>query len=541
MPINRRLLETNSNSSSRSASRARTPRPDGEENGQLDFAFNNLEELLSSKLENLEGWREKNYDFKQETVDELNKSRITSSSSINELIHSLQKPRTEVSSESRELILAQLFRLIVIKSLLVYNEARLGTNSYVTEEKVADLIFVLMKNEYRSPQEFLLLFRCTIALIASDIDEFSGLVDGEFLNFLRLLITEPANSVITNENKSHVITGYVGLLLIIHNGASGYGIDSIVSWLFEVTDGFAMSALTSMREFKEGDREYSTFFDDLSQQRIVDDITSKQNGESLISIAGLHGVGCLLTLIPKTEFLNELIQELMPKLVDLLDNELNIEISKAAGRVIALCYEIYSYNNDEEANDSQFDEDFNENSPYYEQEQITSTLTRLANLNDKKIAKKEKKEAHSIFRDILHTVESYGKYDTRIEILKKSPTGMEILSKIMDSNFIKLSKTKSIQINSWFLYLRLIHLKWCFSFGVHNQLISNSLIRDVLKEPPTDFQLKYGYQGTEDEVHDDGFSVDAKHELDDKKRSNMLKKARVNKLAEEMQELEINK
>ncbi|EGV63871.1 hypothetical protein PSN45_004054 [Yamadazyma tenuis] len=532
------LLDDKSNSSSRSVSRARTPRPDGEENGQLDFAFSNLEELLSSKLENLEGWREQNYDFKQDTVNEWNRARITSSGSIKELIHSLQVSRNEVSSDSRELILAQLYKLIVVKSLLVYNESRIGTDDYVGEESVSDLIFILMRRDARSPQEFLLLYRCTIALIVSDIDEFSSLADGEFMLFMKSLITEPATAIITNENKSHVISGYVGLLMILHNGSSGYGIDSTISWLYEITEGYCLSALTSIRDFKEGNREYSTFFDDLSKQRIVNELTTKQNSEALIGIAGLHGVGCLLTLVPRNDFLNEIIEDLIPKLLELFDNELNVDISKASGRVIALCYEVYHYRNDE---DEDNDADFNDNSPYYEQEEITSVLTRLVNLNDKKVSKKDKKDIHSIFRDILNTVENYGNYDTRIEILKRSPRGLEILSEIMDLNFIKLSKTRSIQINSWFLYIRLIHLKWCFSFGVHNQLISNPSARDVLKEPPTDFEVKYGYEGDEDEENNSSYYNDTKYEMDDKKRTKKLNKLRVNKLTEEMEDLGLNK
>ena len=112
----------------------------------------------------------------------------------------------------------------------------------------------------------------------------------------------------------------------------------------------------------------------------------------------------------------------------------------------------------------------------------------------------------------------------------------------MDSNYIKLSKTRSLAINSWFLYLRLIHLKWCFSFGVHNQLVSNDTIRDILKEPPSDYQLKYGGNDAYgDEDYDDSFniSVSDKFATDDKKRTEQIRKARVNKLAETIEDLEI--
>lgn len=537
MPVNRRhILDEGSNSSSRSASRARTPRPDGEENGQLDFTFNNLEELLAKKLESLENYQDGS-DLRQSQAAEMGRSRITSSNtSINDIIHSLQQSRTDVSSESRELLLAQLYKLIVIKSLLVSNEENLGSKNYVDDNKVQDLVYILMKNDSRSSHEFLLLFRSVIALIASDIDEFSSIVDGEFTNFIKNIIAGPSTSIITNENKSHVISGYVGLLLVLNNGSSGYGMDDTINWLFEITDGVCISAINAMRDFKQGNREHSTYFDDLSHQRIIDEIMYKQNSESLIAVAGLHGVGCLLTLLQRNDFLNGVIEELMPKLVELLDNEENIEISKASGRVIGLCYEIFSYNNEEEEDD---EEEFNFNSPYYEQEQLVSILTRLTNLSSKKISKKDKKEVHSIFRDILNTIKNYSKKETRVEIYKKSEEGMEILNSSMDSNYIKLSRTRSIQINSWFLYLRLVHLKWCFGFGVHNQLVSNGSIRDILKEPPTDYEMKYGVVDQDDEDFRSFKNINEKYDVNDKKRSNMLKKARENKLTEEMDDLGI--
>ena len=36
------------------------------------------------------------------------------------------------------------------------------------------------------------------------------------------------------------------------------------------------------------------------------------------------------------------------------------------------------------------------------------------------------------------------------------------------------------------------HLRWCFSFGLHNQLVGNDSVRDVLKEPENEFN--YGTQ-----------------------------------------------
>lgn len=547
-PDRRQLLreDSGSNSNSRSSSRARTPQVDGEENGSLDFNFNNMEEILAAKLENLERvYNQDNVgDQIQQQATEMNKAKITSKdTTINDIIHSLAtSSRTDVSSQSRELLLAQLYKLIAIRSLVVYNEANFGTKRYVDENKVYDLRNLLMTGNYRSENEFLLLFRSTIALICSDINEFGSLADGAFINHIKVLITEPPSLIITNMNKSHLITGLVSLLLIIHNGSSSYGLDSTLTWLFDLTEETCINAFTALREFNQGDREYSTKFDQLSEQRILDEIAMKQSTESYMCVAGLHGVACLLTLLPRGEFLNSIIEEMVPKLIDLLDNEVNNEVSKASGRTIAICYEIYSYNNDADSEDIDEDEEYNSNAPFYEQEVLMSTLERLTNATSKKINKKDKREVHSIFRNIYESVKNYSKLETRLEIYKKSPTGLEILNESMDSNYIKLSKTKTLLINSWFLYIRLIHLKWCFSFGVHNQLTGNDTIRDILHEPPSEYQLKYGESGPMDDevfIESNYTSINDKHDQDYKSRTTKVRKARVNKLDEQMEELEL--
>ena len=545
--------DVKSNSSSRSASRVRTPKVDGEENGSLDVNFQSIEELLTMKLESLQSLLEKqslqdestitgntdSQDYKQKSISHLNQARIQSGlTTINDIIHSLSMSRTEVSSQSREMLLAQLYKLIVSKPLIVYNEENAGTKNYVSEDKVLELIKLLTSGDYRSPSEFLLLFRSCIGLLASDIDEFGELISQDFLNLLQRLIQDPTTQNINSENKASVITGYTGLLMILHNGSSSYGIDDKVTSLIELAEGYNASSNTLTAQLRSGDREYSTFFAEDVDKKIISDSVNQANGEAAVAIAALHGAGCLLTLIERGEYLNDYITDTMPKLVALVDNE-NIEIAKAAGRIIALCYEIFTYDNSGDADE---ETEYNANSPYYEQEELSAIIERLANFPTHKITKKNKKETHSIFRDILYTIANYTSYEKRIEILKKSPEGIDIINSLMDSNYIKLSKTRSLAINSWFLYLRLIHLKWCFSFGVHNQLVSNDTIRDILKEPPSDYQLKYGGNDAYgDEDYDDSFniSVSDKFATDDKKRTEQIRKARVNKLAETIEDLEI--
>ena len=82
----------------------------------------------------------------------------------------------------------------------------------------------------------------------------------------------------------------------------------------------------------------------------------------------------------------------MFKLVPLLDNDEDRDIAKAAGRVIGVIYEMYDYGQNADAdNGGDFDNEYNENSPYYEQESLLAILTRLLNLSSKKVAKRDKK------------------------------------------------------------------------------------------------------------------------------------------------------
>lgn len=542
------------NASSRSASRVRTPKVDGEENGQLDINFLSIEELLTSKLESLQALLDQqlpqpddlgrdstsNQDVRQKQIGQLNKERIQSGlTSINDIIRSLSLPRNEISSQLRELLLAQLYKLIVSKPLVTYNDENAGTALYVSDDMVSELLKIFLSKSYRSESEFLLMYRSCIALLCSDIEEFGYLVTTEFLEAILQLLVDSTTATVTNENKANLVTGLCSLLLILHNGSSSFGIDEKVNELLDLADASAKGALTLSNELDAGDREYSTFFDTNVDKQIVSDANQKVRSEVNFAAAALHGAGCLLTLLPRGDYLNEFISDQMPKLVEMVDDDVNIDVAKAAGRVIGLCYELFTYSDKDEDNDDQ-DDDYNYNAPYYEQAALFSIIERLANISTKRVSKKERKDAHTIFRDIQATLVNYTDVEKRTAIYRKSDEGQELLRSMFDSTYIKLSKSRSLPINSWFLYLRLIHLKWCFSFGVHNELVGNDSIRDILREPPTDYDLKYGVSGDrhEDDTHHHSYTSD-RFEDDEVKRTQRIRKARVNKLALEMDHLEL--
>lgn len=547
-----------SNSSSRSASRARTPLPDGEENGAMDINFLSIEELLSKRLESLqalmfqsENEEQENrdsmvanaQDFRQKDAQLMNRSRIQSdSTTINDIVASLQHLRSEVSSLSRELLLAQLYKLVATKSIAVYNLEHAGTDAYVTEEVVLALIKTLTSQDYRSPSEYILLYRSCIGLLASDLEEFGEIVSPDFLAKIELLILDPPNAYVTNENKASTITGYCGLLLVLHAETSAFGVDDKIKWLLEYGQGFVQSSINLKIQLNTGDREYSTLMDEKDDKRLVSEQESNLQAEANIAVAALHGVAVLLTLLPRGDYLNELLNHVATEAVEIIDNDVLIELSKAAAKLLALCYELYTYEESIE-DDEEDDEEFNYNAPYYEQESILAVCNRLANVSSKKIGKKEKKETNSVFREVANAIQYYSDAEKREEIYKKSPAGIELLNSSVSTTHVKLSRSKSLAINSWFLYFRLLHLKWCFGFGLHDQLVGNQTIRALLKEPKSKYQDKYSGDA-DDDFGASGFARNAKSDVErfanaEKKRDNDLKKARVDKITQELEDLNL--
>lgn len=525
----------------------------------MDINFLSIEELLSRRLESLqtlmflsENEEQENrdsmiansQDFRQTNAILMNKSRIQSdSTTINDIINSLLHPRSVVSSLSRELLLAQLYKLIVTKPIGIYNEEKSGTDEYVTEEVVLSLIKSLLNGDYRSPSEFILLYRSSIGLLASNLEEFGEIVSTDFLASIEQLILEPPNSFVTTENKSSLVTGYCGLLLILYAETSAFGVDDKIKWLMEYAQGFVQSSISMQAQLDTGDREYSTLMDEKDDKRLVKEQETNLQSEANIAIAALHGVAVLLTLLQRGDYLNDILSNIASELAEIIDNDVILDLSKAAAKVLALCYELYTYENSADAEEDK-DDEFNYNAPYYEQEAILAVCNRLANVSSKRVGKKDKKETNSVFREVAYTIEYYTDEEKREEIYKRSPAGIELLNNSVSTTHVKLSRSKSIMINSWFLYFRLLHLKWCFGFGLHDQLVSNPSIRALMKEPNSKYQDKYSFDDENADFGASGFGRNAKTDVErfaklDKKRDNDLKKARVNKLTQDLEDLQL--
>ena len=175
---------------------------------------------------------------------------------------------------------------------------------------------------------------------------------------------------------------------------------------------------------------------------------------------------------------------------------------------------------------------------------MISILTRLLNLSSKKVSKKDKKEISSVFRNIINTIETYTDSSKRQQVYKRTEEGIELLNNCVDTINIKLSKYKQLKVNSWYLATRLRHLKWCFSFGLHSQLVANETIRDVLKEPDNEYSYGGSHGIDVDDIEDHEILheyMDQKHSTDEKLRHERRKKERMAKIDDQLEGLNLNK
>ncbi|KAA8902643.1 hypothetical protein DIURU_002752 [Diutina rugosa] len=521
---------------------------DDSDDEAVEADFNRIQDLLRKRLESLQMTVENDKgvektldnnmnknDRKQYEAEKLNKARIKSeATSPNEIINSLQQSRTDVSTTSREILLAHLYQVLVSKSVVVWNEEHMDTSGYVSDVEVEKLIKVLLDGDYRTDVELYYLVRSVVALIVSDIDEFGTFVNPQLLQTFQKLVTEGSGSVVTAENKATIVNGLVNMTLVLHHGSSNFGLDDTAKWLMDLAEGFATSAFNLRSQLSSGDREYSTLITDKhSDDKLVSEAVLKVNGESAVAVAALHGLATVLTLLSRGEYLNELVEDFMLKLVPLVDNDADAEIAKAAARVVAVIYEVYTYGEDDDADD----DEYNTNAPYYEQEQLFAIFDRLANLSTKKVSKKDRKSVHSVFRNILNSMKAYTNPVTRAELSKRSPEGMEIINASFPNVTLRLSKYKSWPIDTWGMYSRLRSLKWCFSFGLHHQLVASESLRDILKD---DVSHHRHLEIDESRLDDAGYTdlvddaLSKMNEMNDKQRAEKRRRDRDNKFHENM-------
>lgn len=471
--------------SSRSNSRAPTSRlmssagsMDSED--EADFSFNGLDELIINKLNSY-------LDSVESTIldsDVEGKTNLTTHS-ISDLFHSLSMARTTVSTDARELLLARLYQLIIAKPL-------------ITEEGLVNEFNVEQLIKYytgaRTENEKLLTLKVMTTYSCSDIEEVSSLLISDVLPVLTADLRKVEE--VSANLRANIMICYASLLLCIYDGSGAYGLDETSESILELIEG------------------------------LVNSTDGAQEADVIIN--GLHAIGVIISVIYHGDNdINELIEDVLPRLVDFLEND-DLNISKAAGRVIALLYELYDYADDEDEDD----EDSYEQSPFYDFDHLRSTVNSLSTLSSKNVNKKLKRESKSIFRDILVTLDSYSTRESRLELLKHPLT----------LSHLKLSKSRSLLIQSWYSFVRLIHLRYVFSAGLHENLLCNSELGALIKKPKSHDKFSKFDRDEDAEVADEGrtFGADQKRKISGKKKDIEINHARSEKVLREMGDLSIN-
>lgn len=399
--------------------------------------------------------------------------------SISEALESLGKSRTEVSTESREALLSDLYRWIVSKPLHLQP-------GLVDEDDITELIKLFRRTSMTSQKpEVLLLILVITAYAASDTDEVATQVVNDYLPYVQekfFLVNETDADI-----RANLILSYTTLIVVIMDGSGCFGLEESIPKFLEIVEGLVA-------------------------------VVDKNQKEVPVICNTLHGIGCLITLLYKgrqsTQVLDELIEDVTPSIVNILTTCNNLDIQKSCGRLIALFYELFDYQDDHDAGPDEL-----ELSPYANIEELKSFIKDLTNQGSRKIGKKDRKDYSSMFRDVLTTLERNESKDERLANRDSTQT----------LSHINLSKSRSVAITSWYSYLRLIHLRWCFTSGLHLQLISNSDLSKVIRKPDHagEEQKSSKYEFNEDEGP--AFTDEEGGKMTGKKKTVTINKDRVEK------------
>lgn len=230
-----------------------------------------------------------------------------------------------------------------------------------------------------------------------------------------------------------------------------------------------------------GDAEIETIMDEFLEIIESDGSSIEAPDSGEVVAAACEEWGFLATYIDDMEQQTE---AAMDAFVEQLESS-DASVQVAAGENIALLYE-KSYTErepeDELASDAEDEDGFPiDNSfvkryeVYRQTNQLKHTLSRLANVSSRSIAKKDRKTLHTNFADILNTVE-YPSRGPRYQKAIDQETGQRYGSRMT----IRIHKTGSMKIDRWWKLHRLQALRRILGGGfvVHYQ--NNEVVFDSL-------------------------------------------------------------
>ena len=249
--------------------------------------------------------------------------------------------------------------------------------------------------------------------------------------------------------------------------------------------------------------------------RLIQNDTLEDDG---IISSCLYMVGLALGLAWESgRSITELIEDEALEAVRMTLNSKKRKGSKLTAAVLAgLCFELSQKDDDEDSGEErEVDKEETDDFSHEEFIAIAKELDLLANEGGKKSGKKGK-VAKNVFREVLNTI-------------NRAPDNEEL-------DAIAVSKSKNIDVRTWFTYIRVQVLRFVLGSELSNWLAKSKDIRNMLKKKRMDG--KFSSSGGDEYNHDDDddvgdTSIGGSASSRDRKPNKELEKERTKQLHKE--------
>jgi hypothetical protein len=336
-----------------------------------------------------------------------------------ECIEILENDRRTSSLEAREGAL-----------LLILSDITQKYDPNKISDKLMDLLVKAYKNS-RSDLESMLSLQALCIVSACEDSEIDLEQITDILPKIWSFITHKQGT--ENSVKTNMVYSYCLLQYFMLFGSGAFNVDSIIDDLMEFAEG-----LTS--------------------------------DEAPVISAALISTGLLTSIMPNP---NSVIDQYLPSFIDFLENP-STDVKLAAGKVIALYFQIYNYKEKLDEDDSEgTDDDEGERNhiQFIDYHDLYATLKELASQSSKKLGKKDKREQKSLFKDVIKTIEHFSSKSSR-----RSLTSEDLII-----THLRLSRSKSLSVDSWNKLLLIQMYKWLYGPGIHTHIANNSFIQETVK------------------------------------------------------------
>lgn len=348
----------------------------------------------------------------------------------------------------------------------------------------------------RTNEELSLAIRAVVLLSALNIEESAEFLQEHVLPYLYTIITDDDRNPTL---RASVVTGYGLLQTMINTGSQGFGLDEKVKGILDVATGA---------------------------------FASSEPSQAILATASLTAIGLIVSAI---EARNRLIEEILPEVIELLKSNQG-EIVNAAGKLIALLYELYDYG-------YQYDESTYEDSTYtgvdgfryqiptVENGELIYEIKAMSDTQGSKFERGIKQEQRSVFRKILAFLEVHLQV---IDSKKAYTEEGRLLAMDEAISHVRLSRNKAIKIETWNQLFLSSALKWLYAGGLATQLANNDLIIDLVNFTGPDEHPDYPSNAIptpQDEMREDAENpASAKYIQKEKQRDTEIQKRRSEKM-----------